>query len=85
MVNIPNFISWQKYNPCNMVIYPYVLNSIIAIGRPGCIYPTTNSVITFLPISTFVAAFTIPSGTNHTTAMISETKNAHAEGDTEHD
>ena len=53
-----------------MVIYPHVLNIIIAIGRPGSMYPTTSSVMTFNPTCWFVIAWIIPTGRVYTNEMI---------------
>lgn len=48
---------------CAIVMYPHVLNIIIAIGRPGSAYPMMSSVITFSPTCWFVIAWMIPIGT----------------------
>lgn len=60
-----------------MVMYPHVLNIIIAIGFPGSAYPMISSVITFRPTCWFVIAWIMPIGMMYTNAMMSASTNDH--------
>lgn len=51
-------MSWNS----DWLVLPRVLNTIMAIGRPGSMYEMRYSVNTFKPMDMFVMAYIMPIG-----------------------